>query len=168
MRSLIFKIKRLLFGKFLLLLKREPYWLQIVIFFLGSIVVTILSAPFIYFTEQVTEKGNPGPDTKLFVTILLVAPVLETYFNQHLIFKIMQYWSATKKKYGLYIILSSLIFGILHTYSAKYVVYAFTVGLTLSYIYFFYCKNPKKAFWSTALVHFLRNSLAYIFLLFED
>lgn len=167
MRNLIFKIKRLLFWKLLFLLKRKPYWVQILIFYVTSIVVTILSAPFIYLTEQVTEKGETGPDTNLFVLILIIAPILETYFSQHLVFKIMQHWSVTKKKYGIYIILSSLIFGVLHTYSASYVVYAFTVGLILSYTYYFYCKNPGIAFWSTALIHFLRNSIAYIYLFFE-
>lgn len=148
------------FNRSVLILKRKPFWLQIAIFFFLSIFISILTAPFIWITDNYLKDGDAGPGTESFITILVIAPILETYLFQHMTYKLFQSISATRYNYLFYIILSSLIFGSLHTYSVSYVLYAFTLGLMLSSIYIFYSKKPKTAFWSTAFIHFSRNLLA--------
>lgn len=151
-----------LFWKSLLILKRKNYWFQIAIFFLVSLLTTLITAPLMWLTDQIVQDEDIRPDLSSY-TVLVLAPILETYLFQHLPFKMMQSFSITRGKHGLYILFTSVIFGCLHTYSVSYILFAFTLGLVLSYIYFFYSNNLSLAFWSTALVHFLRNALAILF-----
>jgi membrane protease YdiL (CAAX protease family) len=97
----------------------------------------------------------------------LFVPLFETFLFQQLPFKIMQNWSLTTNRYGIYILLSAIIFGLFHWYSLQYMIFAFAVGLVLGYTYFFYCKTPKVAFWSTVLIHGLRNLIVYIAIWFD-
>lgn len=161
MTGLYQSILNFLFWKLLLILKREPYWLQIVIFFCLSISINIVTAPFILMINHIAQDGDARPNANAF-TALILAPILETLVFQHLTYKLFQVFSATRGKYLIYILLSSLLFGSLHSYSLSYMASAFTMGLVLNYIYFFYSKNIQVAFWSTAFIHFLRNLLVRV------
>jgi membrane protease YdiL (CAAX protease family) len=74
----------------------------------------------------------------------------------------MQKWPGTKKKYGFYIVVSAILFGFSHYYSLQYILQAISIGLVLGYMDTFYSKTPTVAFWSVALIHALRNTLAFI------
>jgi membrane protease YdiL (CAAX protease family) len=157
-----------IFWRTTLKLKRKPYYIQIGIFFLSSFLIVICVLPFIALTDIVAGENTEGPDVSLWMLAIIFAPMLETLLNQHLPFKLMQKWSWTKNKYGLYIVFSAIIFGICHTYSLQYMIFAFSVGLILGYMYYFYSKKPGKSFWSTTLIHALRNSVAILIPLFTD
>ena len=121
-------------------------------------------SPLIIATNILIGENTEGPDMDVsswFLGIIL-APILETFINQHLPFKLMQKWSWTKNKYGLYILVSAIVFGLLHTYSLQYMIFAFSGGLILAYMYFFYSKTPGKSFGSTTLIHAIKNSVAVL------
>ncbi len=143
-------------------LKRKPFLIQILILFSLSFVFVVSVLPFIFLTELSIGENNTKPEFKDLVTVAIIVPILETLIHQYLPFKLMQMWSLTKSKYGLYILLSAIIFGLWHYYSLQYIIFAFSVGLILGYTYCFYSKTPTVAFWSTALIHCLRNSIAFL------
>jgi uncharacterized protein len=153
-------ILKFVFWKSLLALKRKPYWLQIVIFFFLSIALNILIIPILWATHQIVQDEGLVRINASHFRALIIAPVLETFLYQHLIYKLSHAFSATRGKQVVYILFSSLLFGSVHPYSASYFIFAFTIGLVLSYTYFFYSNDLKTAFWSTAFIHFLRNLLA--------
>lgn len=147
-------------------LKRKSYIAQIAIFFSASFLMIFFVFPFIFLADQIIGENTSGPDLNWFIVILL-APILETYLNQMLPFLLMQKWNLTKRKYGLYVVLSASIFAAMHSYSIQYVIAIFPVGLVLSYVYVFYSKNPRVAFWSTTMIHALKNSVALLALTIE-
>ena len=149
-------------------LKRKPYWIQMGIFYLSCFLIVFSVLPFILLTEVLVGESTEGPDLSSWFLVIILAPILETLINQHLPFKLMQKWSWTRNKYGLYIIVSALVFGLSHTYSLQYMIFAFSGGLILGYMYFFYSKTPRKSFWSTTLIHALKNSVAILAAVLAD
>lgn len=153
--------------KLTLRLKRKSYLTQISIFYLSSFAFVLFVLPFIYLTDKILGENSNGPEAGAWIATVLVAPFFETFLFQRLPFNLMQNWSLTRNKYGLYILVSSVIFGLCHYYSLQYMIITFAGGLVLAYTYFFYCKMPKVAFWTTVLIHGLRNSMALITLIFD-
>jgi len=145
-----------IFWRMTLKLKRKPYWVQIITFYFSSFLIVLCVLPLLFLADNLSESGN-GPDVNSWILGIVLAPILETLLNQHLPFWLIQKWSLTRNKYRLYIFTSAIVFGLCHTYSLQYMIFAFSVGLILGYTYFFYNKTPKIAFWSTTLIHSLRN-----------
>lgn len=143
-------------------LKRKNYITQIGLFFSATFIMTIFILPILLLVDQVVGENTNGPGIDWWFGIVIIAPILETYLNQKLPFILMQKWSFTKRKYGLYIVVSAIAFALLHCYSLQYIIAVFPVGLVLAYVYLFYSKNPKIAFWSTTLIHALKNSVAIL------
>jgi hypothetical protein len=154
-----------LFWKFTLKLKRKPFLIQFLILFSLSIIIVASVLPFIFLTDLTIGENNTKPEFKYFISAAVIIPILESLLNQYLPFILMQKWSLTKRKYGLYIIISAIIFGLCHCYSIQYMIFAFSLGLILGYTYYFYSKTPKIAFWSITLIHSLRNSIAFLLIL---
>jgi hypothetical protein len=115
--------------------------------------------PLLFLADNPSDSTN-GPNMSSWILVIVLAPILETLLNQYLPFWLIQKWSWTRNKYGLYIFASAIVFGLCHTYSLQYMIFAFSVGIILGYTYFFYSKTPKTAFWSTTLIHSLRNGFA--------
>jgi hypothetical protein len=148
-------------------LKRKPYWFQIVTFYISSFLIVLCILPLLFLAYKPSESTN-GPDDSSWILVIVLAPILETLLIQYLPFWLMQKWSWTRNKYGLYILTSAIVFGLGHTYSLRYMIFAFSLGLILGYTYFFYSKTPKTAFWSTTLIHSLRNGFAFFLAAMAD
>lgn len=134
---------------------------QIIIFYISSFLIVCSVLPLLVLTDSIIGDNNNGPDIGVgigsWIFVAIIVPIFETLLNQKLPFNILQNWNLTKNKYGFYILISAIIFGLFHTYSLQYILFAFSVGLILGYTYFFYSKTPKLAFWITTLIHGLRN-----------
>ena len=147
-------------------LKKRPYWLQITIFFFLSLLIAIGAYPFKIVIDKVLGETVSAPKTNSWFVVGIVAPIFETFINQYLPFKLFQNYDRLKNKYGLYILSSAIVFGLTHWYSIQYIIFALFVGLVLGYSYFFYSKTPIKAFWSTALLHSLRNTFSFLLIMY--
>lgn len=152
-------------------LKRKSLVTQIALFYALSFLIVLSVMPLLLLSDSIIGENNNGPDIGpgigSFIFAVIIVPIIETFLGQQLPFKLLQNWNLTKNKYGIYILVSAVIFGLFHTYSLQYILLAFSVGLILSYTYFFYSKNPKRAFWITALIHGLRNMMTFIFITFN-
>lgn len=163
-----YKNMKSFFWRMTLKLKRKPYWLQISILFIFSYLIVVSALPFLFLAELADPGNTNGPGLAGWVSIIVFAPLFETFFNQYLPFKLMQKWSYIKTKSGVYVFLSALIFGLCHCYNIKYMIFAFSVGLILGYTYLFYSKTPSKAFWSTTLIHAVRNTMVILIAFIPD
>lgn len=153
--------------KTLRFLSARNYPTQLLIFLLAGYATIILLIPIaavleIYgFVQQMIEPPNPANFEELPLAII-IAPIIETLVFQHLIFQVFRKWIPIKNKYFWAIIVSSVLFGLMHKYNIVYIIFAFLQGITLGYCYYFYKRNLVKAFWSTAVVHAAHNSIAVL------
>lgn len=149
-------------------LKRKSYIAQISIFFAAFFILSLFVLPIILMVDQLMGENDNGPELDLWFLVIILVPILETYLFQHFPFKLMQKWKRTKHKYGLYIALSAIAFSLSHCYSLQYIIMVIPGGVLLGYIYVFYSKNLRKAFWTTTIIHALKNSVAIFALMFEN
>jgi hypothetical protein len=141
---------------------------NILIFYLLQYAIVILSIPIIYLVEQLFGEDKDGPNIKgwaMFVTAVIIAPLIETLFAQALAHKVGQYF---KLKSTYIILLSASWFGIWHIYSPQYIVFAFALGLVFAYGYYLYQSNFRKAFWFIATVHALHNLTSFLLVYFFE
>ena len=121
---------------------------------------------FTELAEKIEGIKNVGPRNDYFLAII-VAPILETLIFQYGIFKIYQKIKAVTHKFHWFMWTSAILFGLSHFYSLVYIIFGIAEGFLFGYIYYFYHKNPEKAFWTTALVHCLHNSTSVLLLHFN-
>ncbi|TKB96308.1 CPBP family intramembrane glutamic endopeptidase [Pedobacter cryophilus] len=147
---------------------RVPLPKQILFFYILSWLFTIVFLPVMVLGADILGKSDDGPTTSNWFLVILLVPFLETAISQYLPFKLLNIISFFKNKQGLIILLAALVFGVFHLYNLGYAFFGFSMGLVLSYIYYFYHHNPKKAFWVTCLIHSLRNLTAFGIMLISD
>lgn len=91
-----------------------------------------------------------------FVTIVLLAPLLETFLLQHLPFV----WLAKRLHPGCIILLSALVFSLLHYYSLVYVISAFSAGLLYAIAY--YLRSKTNPFLTVFTIHAGYNGFVFM------
>ncbi|SDI46739.1 CAAX protease self-immunity [Paraburkholderia steynii] len=139
-----------------------PPWLMIPLALLAT---ELLPLPLdyvanVFFPDQ--QIGGPGLGSHGIVSALilgcLIAPLAETAFNQ---------WGCItllRKKLGVSpwtaIVLSAALFAAMHTYSWKYVLTTFPIGVVLGYVFVVEQMRRGRAFWMVALIHSLRNAIS--------
>jgi len=92
-----------------------------------------------------------------FVTPIILAPIFETFLGQSLPYYLLKKVNYMNERSYLILLASALIFGLMHFYSLFYIIYAFFLGLVLSYGYMVRIKNDNKAFFLIAICHSLLN-----------
>jgi len=154
-----------------LYLLQLSYWKFIFTILLMTYLVVLPYLPFVFIYEHYIGLHDPNPvldmhDSifKIVVFGIIIAPIIETFVAQHIIIKFLSSFKALAYKKYLIIILSSIVFGIGHTQSVSYMIMTFAIGLLLAYSYLVFMNRPQSAFWTTALIHSLRNSVTAIFL----
>ncbi|GJH36242.1 CPBP family intramembrane metalloprotease [Paraburkholderia hospita] len=106
--------------------------------------------------------GGPGLGSHGIVSALvlgcLIAPLAETAFNQWGCITLLRNklgagpWTA--------IVLSAALFAAMHTYSWRYVLTTFPIGIVLGYVFVVEKMRRGQAFWMVALIHSLRNAIS--------
>jgi len=94
------------------------------------------------------------------VAVVLIAPVLETFFIQYLI--ITETLKYSKDNTLLALFISSSIFGLSHYYSIPYVVNTFFAGLTFGTLFLSQTPNFKRGFIYVLITHASYNIFALI------
>lgn len=95
--------------------------------------------------------------TEEFIIVCLLGPLLETYLFQKIPYLIL---SSLKVKNSWIVLLSGLIFGIVHHYSYLYALDALVAGILLSSCYIL--RVNKSPFWTVLTIHSLYNLFAFI------
>jgi hypothetical protein len=94
----------------------------------------------------------------IFIAPVILAPIIETFLGQSLPYYLLKKLSYMNGRNYLVIIASALFFGLLHFYSVFYIIYAFILGLVLSYGYAVRIRSDKNAFLLIAVCHALLNA----------
>lgn len=112
--------------------------------------------------KQNTNSVNIDFKSYFFVAVIIL--LFETFLFQWLI--IYQIYESYKRKYKkqLAILLSSLLFGLSHSYGYHYFIFSTIAGIFLatSFCYFKERTNWLSAFLYVTLIHSISNSLIFI------
>lgn len=143
---------------------KRSYPKQVLLFLLSSYVVLVFFIPIlvIMLATGVNTEGGPEVSRDKVIELVVIGPILETLVYQYLIIRLFMYFAKSRKYYPCAILISAIAFGLVHTYNPAYIFFAFFMGLVLAYMYYFYSKEPAKAFWTVALVHGMRNGIAIV------
>ncbi|MCG9899678.1 MAG: CPBP family glutamic-type intramembrane protease [Hydrotalea sp.] len=101
---------------------------------------------------------------KTFIAGSIVGPLIETLIFQYLPITLLHKFRINKsaKELNLIIIISSLIFGITHSYNILTVIDASIAGLIFCTVFVYFQKRNKSGFFYTFLLHGLFNTYAFI------
>ena len=105
-------------------------------------------------------------NSQAFLFLIVLCPIIETFIFQCLVIKISH--DLFRIKYSISIIISALIFGLIHDYSVAYQLHGFIMGLLLAYSFAIYEKKKYSSFLITTIIHAIRNSVTLIGILTYD
>jgi len=97
-----------------------------------------------------------GTNTQRFITLVFLAPLIETYLCQYLFFEHLSKYL----KNSVIIFLSAVVFGLGHTYNSVYMLYAFFSGLLYSVGYYY--RLNSNPFVIVFLIHSIYNLLTFL------
>lgn len=105
---------------------------------------------------------NPGTNwIVIFITSVIIAPVIETFFAQQLVIEIL-YRNFKGDKLKIYgILISALVFGAFHWYNVFAIIAGFITGIILAWNYMYF-REKGTAFLQTALLHAAYNFYAFL------
>ena len=134
-------------------------------FLVITIFSMIIKLVFYFFSidigiNQVVISFNNSPILIKVLVLIILGPFLETFIFQSLPYLVLSKFPLLKNKKFI-LIFSALLFGISHTYSVGYVVYAFFIG---AFLMFSYLSRLKKgdSFQTVFTIHILINSIAFL------
>ena len=141
-----------------------------VIFFLVSTTFSVASSLLLFYydiplknEEDIFEMGTFFE----FTFAVIYAPLLET-----LLFTLLPYlvFSKFSKNMVWFIAITSVLFGLIHTYSVAYVIITFFIGIFLNTFFWIviHKKNMASAFFLTCLMHALYNFFVFLMNIFAE
>jgi hypothetical protein len=149
-------------------------YIKVAYFSIFSILYSFISSKLIEYLK--IDEINIGGITfksitqEIFVG-LVIGPIIETLIFQFVIYKIIFYIKGNIQKYllkkecqflGFYILISSILFAISHSYSVYYILLMIIPGAVLSYAFYFFKKNYTYPVLYTFLIHFIHNLFIFI------
>lgn len=119
---------------------------------------------YVLFPNEDTNPENFSASFFFFAGVL-IAPFLETWLVQY---TIMEYGYKWTKKYWPGLLVSIIVFSVLHHYSIPYMLKTFISGAVYSSVYFICMLRKWNGFLWTSLVHMFYNLTALIVNYFID
>jgi len=139
-------------------------FVSVMVFLSVLIVLPLVPLSMIFQVDEVASLNSTMDlsfDWQVFIAAI-VAPIIETFLFQTLVILGLRRLKFFRSRMYIVVIISALIFGIVHTYSLIYIMYAFLMGLILAYSYNVYIEKVDSSFIVVALIHSARNILALI------
>lgn len=146
------------------------------IFFLYLLALSFLfTSSFIFSTIQslINENAyltNPNINyndsintLKSFVKSVVLAPLIETFIYQFIIFKVSKLLIKNNKlSLIVFLIISSLSFGFSHFYSPSYLLYTIFSGFIFAFFYEIFHMKKANSFLLITLIHLTYNLILFL------
>lgn len=121
------------------------------------------------FGISFSDIGEPELHIGLFYIVFfgIICPLIETFISQFLIIYLV---SKFTKSISMPILISTLQFSLMHTYSMWYMITTFFIGLIFAFGFssYYRYKGFKVAFLSIAFVHCVKNLVVFLSLYLWD
>lgn len=150
------------YNSFLSIFKNFNVLIQLFLFTLLLFLVgEVLESLFIAIYKKDISKidfGNSSIEC-VFFEVVFLAPLLETFLIQFLLLEfLLLIFSKLKEGFFFSILISGLIFGILHQYNVAYMIALTILGWIFGFIYSFYKINKRiNPFLGVLITHTLYN-----------
>lgn len=112
-------------------------------------------------TSLSAENFDPSQIVFDFVSVILVAPLIETALFQALPYYLLNKIDFFRERIWLIILVSSIIFALLHIYSISYVLFAFFPGVLLMTGY--HLRQGRHPFATIFMVHLMINATPLVY-----
>lgn len=158
-------------GEVIVIMKSFLIRLNIIVFVFVGILSLFLTS-FITHVLLMFRHNGKGPDlfTESIIEVVktisvtgIIVPIVETFLFQYIVFLIIKRFLSSKKYFfGVFMISSSLLFAVAHTYSLFYVLLTLFMGGILAYCYYIMQFRKESAFWIVAVIHASYNVLLVV------
>ncbi len=163
--SLTFFILKLMINKWF---KSENLLFYVFLYLIFSFLVILLPISIYYFVQYLNPTFIFNSSSKpfvnlthsgwsIFIAVVLIAPICETFLFQHIIIKAL----LGKINTVWVIFISSFFFGLSHFYNFFYVLNTFFVGTVLAFAYVNWNGKKQSPFLVVFLIHSLHNLLIF-------
>lgn len=134
-----------------------------------SILTFLVTIPFTLLLPEL--QSHPSNNESIYLQILsviIIAPLLETLIFQVFLFWILRFIPWIRKYDILIILISSVIFGLNHPFGITYIICTAVIGICYNYAYWIYYKKNEKAyvtmseFWIVFWIHEIHNIVALL------
>lgn len=138
-----------------------------------SILTYLVVVPYVviisFFTDNIGESKVLSSNNliEIIFVSLIFAPIVETFIYQTIIIQGLRLFTWFRSQPFIVASISALLFGVSHSYSIYYIIFAFLIGLLLAYSYLVYLYRKESSFWVTVAIHFIRNSAMTFIILLE-
>lgn len=151
-------------SKIFILLRKRNIVVSIACFFALFLVFYIIwTHIYYYFFIKYDSVFAPTPNETIMtlelrrkiVEVVVLAPLIETLIFQKWFYKLFSYIDWFNQYKILIILLSAVVFGLIHFYSLSYIIYNFFVGAFFMFVYII--KIGNRPYWTVAVLHGLMN-----------
>lgn len=143
--------------------KRVSYILFFVSILIGILFIYACVNEVFHFSSAKPQHLNNYDKLERFIFDILLAPFIETFINQWLVYKIVSSYTENKI---IIILISSIIFSLLHGLSYDRIFVTFFQGIFLMIAFIFWEGKTTSKYTITALIHLIYNFILFCLLLF--
>ena len=127
----------------------------------------LLTKIFTYYNINIEYSAKDYGFATNVIAGLIIAPLLETIIFQYLPFKGLRYFKLTSNEKSFrwaYLVCSTSLFCLSHSYSTVYIIAMILPGLLLAYYFNFYHSkfNFSTAIYFITLLHFSKNTIVLV------
>lgn len=142
-------------------------------FFLLFFLVTIINISTNYLLGlildnsilEIKNKNKEQNKFVLFLGMVFFAPFFETLVFQWIPTYLFTYFNKSSKYDIVFVTITSIIFGFVHSSSLTYIISSFIIGFCYISISLYYAKKNKNFFLPIAVIHFLNNLIVFFYYL---
>lgn len=134
------------------------FWVTFSIYFVFQYVTAVIAN---FFDDELTTNNlHFSSLQEEFITLVIIAPIVETLIFQYLIIEVLL---NLKLKPWVCILVSALLFGVSHWYNLVYILVTTVVGLIFAYYYLaLRHQNFMNKLVLITIIHALSNLFAFV------
>jgi membrane protease YdiL (CAAX protease family) len=130
--------------------------------FLSFLISAVVESVFNLIHINTNHIASPSVKNSGFIKIIIegivIAPLLETFIFQKLIFDFFHH----KIRIRFIILLSAAFFGLSHFYDLSYIINTFFIGIILAVAYALWNGKKITPFWTVVTIHLLHNFIILV------
>ena len=119
-----------------------------------------------FFPENALENSTVNDiknDWLIISLAIFIGPLFETLIFQELtISSVRALITRPRYNFCISIIISALLFSLIHLYSVYYMIYTFFFGIILALAYYISIYRKQNAFLTLFLIHVIWNSIVFV------
>lgn len=155
--------------KFIDKITPQNYLIKLILISILCVIISILCNVLISYFFELEIINNSKTITIIkkikiihFLIIVIIGPLTETFLFQWLPVYFFKEFKESKKTDFKFVLLFSLAFGLLHSYSAGYQISGFVIGFIYLTLTMYYADKKQNFYFPIVVIHVFNNLIAFI------